>query len=204
MSENFWAFYPVLWQLDTGLSAGAGGYRVKQIVKAETCTNWLWESRAEPSVHVRETYLCICFYEANKNPPLSQAQLPPCLIYVLKFTPHCFIGEAGRWPGVWVCKSVCARERKDRKQVYMINVSWFKSYRWSILGLEILYWCANSILSDVKIKIRKQDLNFLHHAVATAFILRLGDLFLFYFVSLCASAALWAHCRYAKISLIWT
>lgn len=168
MSENFWAFYPVLWQLDTGLSAGAGGYRVKQIVKPETCTNWLWESRAEPSVHVRETYLCICFYEANKNPPLSQAQLPPCLIYVLKFTPHCFIGEAGRWPGVWVCKSVCARERKDRKQVYMINVNWFKSYRWSILGLEILYWCANSILSDVKIKIRKQDLNFLHHAVATA------------------------------------
>lgn len=107
MSEHCWAFHPVLWQLDMGLSVWAVGYHVKLIVKAGTCTNWLWGSWAEPSAHVRETYLCICFYEAYKNPPLSLAQLPPWLIYVLKFTLHCSIGEAGRWPGVWVCERVC-------------------------------------------------------------------------------------------------
>lgn len=76
----------------------------------------------DASVHVRETYLCICFYEANKKPSLSRAQLPPWLIYVLKFTPHCSIAEAGRWPDVCVCVCVCAsvclrnRERESVRE----------------------------------------------------------------------------------------
>ncbi len=100
-------------QHDVGLSVWVVGYYVKLIVKVGTCTNWLWGSWADPSAHMRETYLCICFYEANKNPPLSLAQLPPWLIYVLEFAPHCYIGEAGRWPGVWVCEPecVCVRVR---------------------------------------------------------------------------------------------
>lgn len=169
-----------------GLSVWAVGYRVKQIVKAGTCTNWLWGSWVDPSAHVRETYLCICFYEANKNPPLSLAQLPPWLIYVLKFTPHCSIGEVGRWPGVWVCKCVClsvcvcvCENCLVKEQVYMINVNGFKSYRWSILGLKILHWCANSILSDGKIKITNQRLWILYAMLLIAFIVHLANLFLF-------------------------
>lgn len=96
---------------------------------------------AEPSAHMRETYLCICFYEANKKPPLSLAQLPPWLIYVRKFTPHCSIGEAGRWPGVCAarCVSVCVCAcLREPPQLYMMNISEAESHGWSLKGLERL------------------------------------------------------------------
>lgn len=84
MLENFWPFHVIfLRQLSMGLSVCVVGYHVKLIVKVGACTNWLSGSSADPSAHVGETYLRISFYETNKNPPLSLAQLPPWLIYVL-------------------------------------------------------------------------------------------------------------------------
>lgn len=143
-------------------SVCAGRYRVKQIVEAGTCSDWLQGSRAEASAHMRETYFCICFYEANKKPPLSLAQLPPCLIYVREFTPHCSTGEAGRWPGCTErAKPASAVVRENclvQEQLCMMNFWEVKSQGRSIQPLQRLGWCVNSVLRSVWIRITKQML----------------------------------------------